>query len=152
MNRKASSTRDDFSYWLMDMDDALDRFKAQFPKQMSKQLDFSPASLDVLEASILDRYPDIKATRPLDQSQWVNGAACYIGETYRKALGGVWDINLDEPEYAFFGIPILKTGSREKVLSIHCPLSLATASTDRRTGTYLRTVLENMIERQKNTD
>ncbi len=150
MNRKAKSTPDDFQYWLMDMDDAIDRLKAMFSKETRKQLDFSSVSLDVLESWILDRYPDTKAMIESDQSQVVNGAACYIGETFRKTLGGRWDINLDDPQYAFFGVPILKIGSGDKV-STDCPLSLATASANRRTGTYLRTVLENMLERQKNT-
>ncbi len=86
MNRKVRSTPDDFQYWLMDMDDALDRFKAQFPKEVKKQLDFSPASLDVLEALILDKYPDPKAMRPLDQSQWVKVLPAILAKPFVKLL------------------------------------------------------------------
>lgn len=81
-----------------------------------------------------------------DQNQLVNGAACYIGEIFRKALGGRWDIELGDPDYVYFGVPILR-GLGGSTNESECPLSLATASADRRTGNYLRTVLENQIKR-----
>src|SRR5437868_12085685 len=41
--------QDDFEYWLADMDDALERFCAQLPEAVRAKLDYSQASLDVLE-------------------------------------------------------------------------------------------------------
>ena len=77
--------------------------------------------------------------------QVLDGVARYIGETYRKQLGGRWQIRLDDPKYAFFGLPEL-TGFSERPTPIS-PHSLATAMTDRRSGTYLRTILENTRKR-----
>lgn len=147
MSRKALTNRDDFEYWLMDMEDALDRFLSRLPSHIKKQLDFSPSSLDTLEAWILDIYPNTPAMLERDQSQIVDGAARYIGQTFRKAIGGRWDIELNNPEYAFFGVPILILTSAGGKSTTDCPLTLATASADRRTGKYLRTVLENKIKR-----
>ncbi|AFY43308.1 hypothetical protein Nos7107_2708 [Nostoc sp. PCC 7107] len=142
MNRTALTTHNDFQWWLMDMDDALERFLAILPPQVKKKLDFSPSSLSTLEAWILDKYPNTPAMLESDQSRLVDGVARYIGETFRKSLGGRWDIQLDDPKFVYFGVPIL-TGFEEKPTPI-CPLTLATASADRRTGKYLRTILENI--------
>lgn len=144
MNRQALTTRDDFEYWLMDMDDALDYFLAILPPQIKDKLDFSPSSLSTLEAWILDEYPSIQAMLVSNQSRQVDGVARYIGETFRKSLGGHWDIHLDEPKFAYFGVPIL-TGYEEKPTPI-CPLTLATASAERRTGKYLP-ILKNISNR-----
>lgn len=151
MNRKALTTRDDFQYWLMDMDDAMERLLAELQPQNRKKLDFSPFSLDVLEAWILERYESPRSMLEREQKQIVNGAACYVGETFRKALSGRWDIELDDPNYVYFGVPILRGLGGKSTTESECPLSLATASADRRTGTYLRTVLENMIKRLMHT-
>lgn len=142
MYRKALTTGDDFEYWLMDMDDALDRFLAILPPQVKEKLDFSPSSLNTLEAWILDKYPNTPAMLESDQSRLVDGVARYIGETFRKLLGGRWDIKLDEPQFVYFGVPIL-TGFMGELTPI-CPLTLATASAHRRTGQYLCNVLENI--------
>jgi hypothetical protein len=142
------TTRDDFEYWLMDMDDALERFFGILPLQTREKLDFSPSSLGALEAWILNKYPSIRAMLESDQSLLVDGAARYIGETFRKSLGGYWDIQLDDPKFAYFGVPIL-TGFEEKPTPV-CPLTLATASADRKTGKYLSTILENISNGYKN--
>lgn len=143
MSRQAITTRDDFEFWLVVMDDALERFLAVLPPQIREKLDYSPSSLDALETWILDRYPSPQAMLERDQSRLVDGVARYIGETFRKTLGGYWDIRLDDPKFAFFALPIL-TGFEEKPTPF-CPLTLATASADRRTGKYLCTILKKKI-------
>lgn len=142
---KAKTTREDFENWIFDMSDTLERFIAQFPLETQKQLDFSPNSLNILENWFLSVYPNIQSMCASDQSNQVNGIACYIGETFRKTIGGKWDINLDDPKMAFFGLPIL-TGS-PKLRAPICPHTLATASADRRTGTYLGKIMENLLNR-----
>jgi hypothetical protein len=145
MERKALTTRYDFEYWLAYMDDALEDFLSKLPSYVREKLDFSPRSLDFLEEWLLNKYPSIQAMLDLTQSQIVDGAARYIGETFRRAIGGHWDIRLEDPKFAFFGMPIL-TGS-DRILAPICPLAMTTTVADRRTGVYLRTVLENMQNR-----
>jgi hypothetical protein len=48
--------KEDFEYWLFEMDDALERFLQGIGEPVRSQLDFSPASLDALEAWVLERY------------------------------------------------------------------------------------------------
>jgi hypothetical protein len=142
MQTGVQTTRDDFEYWLADMGDALDRFLESLPREIRSRLDYSIESLDALESWILSTYPDSKDMLPMEESTRVGGAARYIGQTIRKNIGGHWDINLDRPHIAFYGIPIV-TGFSPTPTPM-CPLAMATSTANRRTGTYLRTILENM--------
>ena len=140
--------REGFEYWLADMDDALDRFFGTLPPDVKERLDFSPWSLDVIEAWVLQRYASTEEMLPQSESRAVDGLGRYIGETFRKALGGHWELRLDDPKYVFYGIPQL-TGFCEKPTPT-CPLCLGTASADRRTGRYLRGVLEAyLLDKQR---
>lgn len=132
-----------FNYWMFDMDDVLQRFRDALPPQTRDKLDCSPASLDVLEGWLLERYPDIAATREPSEAQTLDGAGRYIGETFQRQIGGVWDLQIGNPKGAYFKLPVL-TDFDDQASDIS-PLSLATASTDRRTGDFLRTVLENYM-------
>jgi hypothetical protein len=144
------ATREDFESWLVDMDDALERFLDALPGEVSARLDYSPASLDVLEKWILDRYESTNQMLPASEATTVDGLARYIGETFRKAIGGRWGIRLDDPKYVFCGLPEI-IGYSEKPTSL-CPISLATASADRRSSKYLSGILASYIrdvERQR---
>jgi hypothetical protein len=141
--------REDFEEWLFEMDDALEQFVESIGEPTRSQLDLSPASLDVLEAWVLERYGSPVELMKPEAKQVLDGLARYIGETFRKQIGGRWQIRLDDPKYAFFGLPEL-TGFSERPTPV-CPHSLATATTDRRNGTYLRTILENTKKRLAKT-
>ena len=136
-------TEDEFQYWLFDMDDALERFLEGLPKELQATLDYSPSSLDALEAWLLKRYGRTQDMRLSSEWALVDGSARYVGETIRKVLGGVWNIDMSDPHYAYYGLPQLSGfpmgGAPE------CPLTLVTAAVDRRTGTYMRTVLQNRM-------
>lgn len=137
------SAHEGFQYWLADMDSALERFLNGLPREITERLDRSPESLDVLEAWILERYPSTQAMLAPTESRVVDGLARYIGETFRKAIGGRWEIRLDDPKYVFHGVPQL-TGFSETPTPVS-PISLATATADRRTGRFLGSVLASYI-------
>jgi hypothetical protein len=135
---------EEFDFWVFYMEDVLDDFLDWLPDDISKKLDFSLPSLDILEAWLLSLYPNIEAMLEFGQSEIVDASIRYVGKTYRKATDGVWDIILDEPDNAYYRLPILRDKNKNQVQD--CPLSLTTASVDRRTGNYLRTVLQYQIE------
>jgi len=137
------TTRGDFESWLVDMDDALERFFDALPQEITDRLDFAPPSLDVLEKWILARFESTDQMLPASEAATVDGLARYIGETFRKAIGGRWGIRLDDPKYVFYGLPEI-VGYSDKPTSL-CPISLATASADRRSGKYLSGVLASYI-------
>jgi hypothetical protein len=139
------STREDFNYWVADMDDALDRFMATLPEDIRPKLDFSPQSLDVIEQWLLDRYPSLDVARTSGDSKVFDGVARYLGETFRRNVGGHWSISFDDPRNVAYGLPVL-TGFKGENSAL-TPLTMATASTDRRTGKYLRGILENIKKR-----
>lgn len=139
----AGDPRDDFQYWLADMDDAIERFLGILPTALSQRLDSSPGSLDVLEAWILERYTSTQAMLAPSESRIVDGLARYVGETFRKAVGGRWEIRLDDPSYVFYGKPQL-TGFWEDPTPV-CPLPLVTACADRRSGKFLAGVLASYL-------
>lgn len=140
-----SALRDHFEDWLVDMDDAIDRFLETLPEDLSERLDFSPEALDVLEAWLLERYPSVDAALAETEKETLDGAARYVGETFRRALGGRWDIELDDPNDVNYRLPVL-TGFQGEY-SKQSPVTLVTAAVDRRSGNYLRAVLANIKRR-----
>jgi hypothetical protein len=56
--------------------------------------------------------------------------------------GAVWDIDLTDEDDVYYRLPVVRIpgGPTE------APLSLATAALDRRTGDYLRTVVQHLAD------
>ncbi len=141
MSGPAPTTREDFESWLAHMPVALQHFLETLPDDIREKLDYSLNSMDDLEDWLLRTYPSKQSMLAQTEAAKVGGSARYIGETIRKEIGGHWDIRLDDPALAFFGMPIL-TGFGEKSFPI-CPLTLVAASADRRTGRFIRTFVDN---------
>jgi hypothetical protein len=137
---------EDFQCWLAHMDEALNWFRSEIALEVALDLDLSPESLNVLEKWTLSKYDSTDAMLESNQSRIVDALGRYIGETFRKTLGGHWRIRFDDPDYVFYGIPevtgFCKTGSSV------CPVTLATASADRRSGEYIFTVFSNYRRRK----
>jgi hypothetical protein len=126
---------DRFQYWLMQMDEEIDGFLSHLPPHARNRLDGTEESLDVLEGWLLERYASPEAARPQTEARILDGAARYVGEILRKRTGSKWAINF-EKSFVFCGLPILTGGTAFKDMP-ECPLTLVTASLDRRTGNYL---------------
>lgn len=138
-------TREHFEYWMFDMSDALEYFVASLPEEVSTKLDYSPESLDVLESWMLERYPDTQSIMErYEHIRW-DDIGRYIGEVYAKTVGLQWGIFLDDSEsdYAYFQLPVLQNPMLP--LDHFCPLTMGSACLDRRTGTYLSTILKNKM-------
>ncbi|KAB2927069.1 MAG: hypothetical protein F9K24_22830 [Leptonema illini] len=132
----------DFDAWLVHMDHALTDFFGWIDID-PVLLDFSVESLDRIEESLLRRYPSMESLKDKKESQHLDGYARYVGETFRKLAGGVWEIRLDDPNYAFFGIPQINNLGGQKTPA--CPLILVSTSVSRRTGKFLRLVLSSYL-------
>ena len=96
MNDGNFKSREDFEYWLATIDAFLAEFKVEFPAADRGKLDFSPESLDVVEAWILSTYADTDDMLKSSESRRVNGVACYVGEVFRKRGNGKWTVNLED--------------------------------------------------------
>jgi hypothetical protein len=136
----ASDDQDLFENWLAHMDDALAEFARRLPVALKDRLDYTPASLDHLEAFLLERYPGAQAIKA-DPEPYLDGAARYVGEVFRRSIGGRWRIRTDDPTYVYAGLPELTFVEGRDTPA--CPLMLVTTSLARRTGTFLSTVMQN---------
>lgn len=132
---------DFFEFWLMDMDNALDSLFSILPDRTRRCMDYSPQSLQILEEWLLDKYSDTIMMLPASESKMVDGVARYVGEVFRKNLGGKWIIGFKDKKNAFYGLPQL--GEIPGQQSQICPLILVTTSADRRTGKFLQTIFQN---------
>lgn len=136
--------RDLFNHWVVAMEDVLEEFIDEKAVEISEQLDYSPASLPVLENWLLERYAAIKDLDP-DSDIW-DGASRYVGEVFRMQLGGYWDLEDEDPKDVYYGLPIL-TGFEN--LGAECPHTCVTAALDRRTGKFFSNLLAHYIEEEK---
>jgi len=136
------TTDDDrFQCWLIDMSDAIERFQRTLPVSLSRQLDLSPDSLGIIESIGLQKYASVEQAKQSSEAQYVDGMARYVGQVFRKRLGGRWTIDFTDKKNAFCGLPQLK-GMLGQVTQI-CPLTLVTASIDRRSGKFIRMVFDS---------
>ncbi|SCL34948.1 hypothetical protein GA0070624_5126 [Micromonospora rhizosphaerae] len=113
------------------------------------ELGIGPASLDELEAFLLNRYPGPDDALRLDQRPVTDAAARHTGLVLVLGINGAtWDIDLTDTDDAYYRLPVVRLpdGSAE------CPLSLVTAALDRRTGDYLSGVTGYLIEQHDTAD
>lgn len=134
-----------FQHWLSLMDEGLQAFFEQLPRNVRDQLDYSIESVDVLEAWLLKRYPNFEAARQDTEIKLFEGAGRYIGEAFRKVVGGRWTIER-RPRHLFQDIPILLDYGGADVPI--CPQAMAKVSTSRREGTFVSSVFHNMLAEQ----
>ncbi|MBE2320436.1 hypothetical protein DVA67_031020 [Solirubrobacter sp. CPCC 204708] len=127
-----------FEDWLAGMDVLLDEFMHDLPDEVSAKLDYSLESLDVLEAWFLETYPSIEALRADPSVANWDRATRYYGQVLIKHGGGHWAHN---PHNG--GGPPQLLGFAPLVPFV--PMFLVSASTDRRTGIFLRTIAENNL-------
>ncbi|PMS22547.1 hypothetical protein C0Z18_04260 [Trinickia dabaoshanensis] len=133
---------DRFQNWLMEMGGAIEALRESLPADVAIRLDFTGDSLSAIERFALARYPSIENIKRRREARLVDGMARYVGEVFRKHLGGRWIVHSDACN-AFHGLPQLvdMTGQCSPL----CPLTLVTASVDRRTGDFIRTVFDNAV-------
>jgi hypothetical protein len=136
MSTSSITSRQQFDAWRASIDDYVHDFLAWLPPETGKAMDFAPASLDVLEAWLLKRYPNIDSMLVPEEAFVLNGLACYIGETIRRSAGGRWTINLEDPKMVYYGMPVLVDVPGQ--FGPKSPAALATTAADRRTGHFLR--------------
>ena len=136
-----------FNEWVFVMDDILEVFHKELPASVAAQLDYSVASLNVLEKLILAKYAGTSEIVAGSEKDWLDRAARYVGETFRKNLGGYWSIILDDTENIYYNIPVI-TGYKDKPTP-YCPLTLLTTAADRRTGDFMSSILTRAIEKLK---
>lgn len=103
-------------------------------------------SLDRLEAFLLARYRGPDDALRLGERGILDAAARHIGLVTILAIdGAAWAIDLENEDNVYYRLPLIRFADEAE----ECPLSLALAALERRTGHYLRSVIENYEEEYK---
>ena len=128
-------SQDEFQSWLANDLEVRDELYAM----IGNDLDPDPASLDVLEAFLLERYPTPDAALTLAERNILDAAARHIGLVLMLSVdGATWSINLDDRDAAYYRLPLIVFADGTSA----CPLAMATAALDRRTGSFLRGIAQ----------
>lgn len=98
-------TQDDFQKWLFLIEVKMAYFTGEFAQRYQLTLDYSLASLDELESWILTNYETLDQL--LADREILDYLTLYIGETFRKHIGGKWSIDLEDERNPFYAMPIL---------------------------------------------
>ena len=89
-----SYAQEDFQEWIFFISDKMDEFTDKFAKDNHLILDYTIASLDDLERWILNNYSEIKDL--IADKVTLDRLTIYIGETFRKYIGGKWFMDLKQ--------------------------------------------------------
>jgi hypothetical protein len=117
-------------------------FFSVLPETVRARLDSSRQSLQVLETWLVQRYPSPHHLALPDAHDTWQGAAAYLGETLRKVLGGIWNVDLENKSDLYFDRPVID--HFEGCLVPLCPELLVTMVIQRRTGHELREILDSL--------
>jgi len=135
-------SKENFKEWISCIPDKMDRFTHEFAGNNHLILDYTMASLDDLESWILAHYHD--ANELTNDSRTLDYITIYIGETFRRYLGGEWDIDIDNKEDAHHPI-ITLTDASYKGESQIAPMAIATECISRNKGNYINGILFNYV-------
>jgi hypothetical protein len=129
-------SREEFQTWLaMDLE-VRDELYALIGTELVPDVE----SLDALEAFLLGRFPDPAAAVTLEYRGITDAAARHVGLVFVLNVDdAVWDIELNDQARLFYRLPVIRLANGAE----ECPLTMVTASLDRRAGDYLRAVVEN---------
>ena len=127
--------REKFEHFLFEMDDVLDAFISE-ARSRGFALNYSLESLESLETLLLSQHG------PGDDGVLLKGrAARYLGEVFRKAVGGRWELCLKDPAYLYFKLPVISGYSASGIE--FCPVEVLTNFLHARKKGLLRQAVES---------
>ena len=137
-------TKENFQEWIFYISDKMEYFTNEFAVKYDLKLDYSIESLDKIENWILSNFKNLSDILSEDNKKILDLLSIYIGETFRKYIGGKWYIDLDDEKNAYYSMPVL-TSKEYKGEIYKAPITMATACIDRRKGNYISTILKNNL-------
>lgn len=137
-----SYTQDNFKKWIFLIGEKMDLFTGDFARENNLNLDYSIHSLDEIEKWIITTYPTINQLKA--DHKMLDLLTIYIGETFRKHLGGKWYMNTEDQENVHYMMPTL-TSPEYSGEVYKSPRTFATASIPRKKGNYMSSILRNCL-------
>lgn len=138
-----SYTKENFQDWILLIDTKMDSFTSEFARENNLTLNYSIKSLDELENWILSKFQSIFQLKY--KPKLLDLLTIYIGETFRKHIGGKWYIDLKDKKNAYYQMPVLTSSNYRGEVCI-APLTFATACIVRKKGNYISTILKNCMK------
>jgi hypothetical protein len=139
-NRKKTLATDEelekFEHFLFEMDNVLEDF-VERASQAGFNLNYSVDSLADLERFIAQNNEQ-------SDSLFDNRAARYLGEVFRKVVGGVWELCLKNPKYMYFKLPVISGYSTHSIE--FCPIEMIANFKAKQQAGMLRTAVESHLE------
>lgn len=132
----------DFEYWIFQMDDKLESFLSSLYGDIKTHLDYSIESLKNVEEWLINTYKTPEAVDAMHRAITVDGFCRYIGEVFRKKLGGHWDMSFQNESNVEAG-PFL-TGLNSGENKIY-PYQLIKKALQGKSGNLLKTELESNL-------
>lgn len=136
-------TQENFQDWIFFISDKMDYFTEDFVKEQNLILDYSVKSLDCIEKWILTNFKHHSDL--IAQDKLLDYITIYIGETFRKHIGGKWYIDLKNKKNAYYSMPVLTSPSYVGEVYV-APMTYATACISRQMGNYISTILLNRMD------
>lgn len=141
-NTEKESDIEKFQQFVFEMDDVLEGFIAASSEQ-GFTFDYSVSSLDALESYIEENIGS------KEEINSITRVSRYLGEVFRKNLGGRWDLSLDDPKNINYKLPIINEFS-ELDLEF-CPVAIiGNFVVSRKTGMIRKAVESNLEFCKKN--
>ena len=81
----------------------------------------------------------------IDDAKMLDYLTVYIGETFRKHIGGKWYIDLKNKKNAYYSMSVLTSPEYRGEIYI-ASMTFATACINRKKGDYISTILKNCME------
>lgn len=125
-----------FENFLSEMEDVLKAFVAT-ASQDGLNLDYSLDSLADLERLITANSE--RSDHTLD-----NRVARYLGEVFRKHVGGKWELCLKNPRYMYFKLPVVSGYSKHPIE--FCPIEIVANFKFRPQAGMFMTAIEAHLE------
>lgn len=139
-------TKENFQNWIFYISDKMEYFTQEFALNHDLKLDYSIKSLDNIENWILSNFKNPSDILSKENAKLLDLLSIYVGETFRKYIGGKWYMNLDDKNNAYYSMPVL-TSNDYKGEVYKAPIPMVTASLDRKKGNYISTILKNNMDK-----
>lgn len=144
MKKKAKAddaAEEKLQHFLFEMDDVLELFIAA-AQAAGFRFDYSIDSLSALE-----RFMLVQSNPTSDNSELENRAARYLGEVFRRSLGGKWELCLKDPKYLYYKLPVI--GGYSKLPIEFCPIEVIANFVARKESGLLKRAVESHLEFKK---
>jgi len=126
--------RENFIEWTTFIEDRVDEWAKNIPEDITSLLDYSPESLNVIEAYILSNF-DKDSVSDIKNKNAVDAVISYYGETLRRNLPeSTWFLDLEDESNIYFNLPSIKTPVAFPI----SPYSLIKRIINKNSGTFLR--------------